>query len=190
MDKKAIRSIYLEKRKGLDAKGHALKSKQICEQAIDLIKRSGYSKIHLFLPITKQAEINTWPILHFLLNSTKHQPVLSKSNFNNHCLAHYFIEKETKITENKRGIPEPANAKEAKAEEIDMVFIPLIAFDKNGHRIGYGAGFYDRFLENCKPEVLKVGLSIDLPLDQTISAEAHDIKLDQCITPLKTFRFQ
>jgi len=64
-----------------------------------------------------------------------------------------------------------------------------MAFDLKGYRIGYGAGFYDRFLEQCRPGILKVGLSHFPPLDQLIDTNDHDMKLDFCITPYKVYKF-
>ena len=66
-------------------------------------------------------------------------------------------------------------------EDIDVVLIPLIVFDENGHRIGYGKGYYDRFLESCRPDTLKVGLSILPPIKEIPEVEAHDIPMDYCI---------
>jgi 5-formyltetrahydrofolate cyclo-ligase len=69
------------------------------------------------------------------------------------------------------------------------VFIPLLAFDKSGHRVGYGAGYYDRFLSKCKPDCLKVGLSFFEPVDEISDADEFDVKLNHCVTPSKIWTF-
>ena len=72
---------------------------------------------------------------------------------------------------------------------IDAVIIPLLAFDEKGNRVGYGAGFYDRFLRNCKTNVTKIGLSFFPPEKEEIETNHFDIKLTHCITPEKIYIF-
>ncbi|WP_227764710.1 5-formyltetrahydrofolate cyclo-ligase [Zhaonella formicivorans] len=67
-------------------------------------------------------------------------------------------------------------------EEIDLVLIPGVAFDEQGNRLGYGAGYYDRFLERLRPEVLKVALAFELQITDQVYAEPHDKKVDLIIT--------
>ena len=67
--------------------------------------------------------------------------------------------------------------------EVDVVLVPGLAFDEGGHRVGYGRGFYDRFLALCRPDCLKVGLSYFEPISQITDIHAGDIRLDLLITP-------
>ena len=90
---------------------------------------------------------------------------------------------------NKWGIPEPVNGIEIPATQLDVVFIPLLAFDEKGNRIGYGKGFYDRFLNECKEDVIKVGLSFFEATTTIEDTNANDIPLDFCVTPEKIYRF-
>ena len=90
----------------------------------------------------------------------------------------------------KWGIPEPIEGESAATEDIDVVLIPLIVFDENGHRIGYGKGYYDRFLESCRPDTLKVGLSILPPIKEIPEVEAHDIPMDYCILFKAVMKFK
>ena len=87
------------------------------------------------------------------------------------------------------GIPEPVDGLEVPASKLDVVFVPLLAFDKKGHRVGYGGGFYDRFLKSCKKDVLKIGLSFFLPELEIEDIHSDDIPLDFCVTPGEVFRF-
>lgn len=66
-------------------------------------------------------------------------------------------------------------------KEIDLVIVPGVCFDAKGFRIGYGKGFYDRFLKNL-PDVAKVGLSYDLQIVSNLEHESHDIPVDKVIT--------
>ena len=72
--------------------------------------------------------------------------------------------------------------------KIEVVFVPLLAYDKSGNRVGFGKGFYDSYLSKLKPEVIKIGLSF-YPPEETIQPQTHDVPLDYCITPEKVFTF-
>ncbi|MGC4022748.1 MAG: 5-formyltetrahydrofolate cyclo-ligase, partial [Cyclobacteriaceae bacterium] len=69
------------------------------------------------------------------------------------------------------------------AEKIDIVIVPLLAFDAAGNRVGYGKGFYDQFLKTCRKDCKKIGLSLFEASQDLISNEEHDVKLDYAITP-------
>ena len=69
----------------------------------------------------------------------------------------------------------------------DLVIVPLLAFDKKGYRVGYGKGFYDRFLQNSK--TLKIGLSFFAPTEEIIDVHLNDVRLDKCITPAGIIEF-
>jgi 5-formyltetrahydrofolate cyclo-ligase len=90
----------------------------------------------------------------------------------------------------KWGIPEPLKGRIVEPAELDVVLIPLLAFDLNGHRVGYGKGFYDRYLASCRPDCLKIGISFfeaTAPIDDV---ESHDIALDIAICPTQVYDFR
>ena len=89
----------------------------------------------------------------------------------------------TKIKKNEYNIPEPVDGIEVPSTKIDVVFVPLLAFDKKGHRVGYGKGFYDKFLSECKPDAIKIGLSFFEPEELITDVFESDVKLDYCVTP-------
>jgi len=71
-----------------------------------------------------------------------------------------------------------------------VVFIPLLAFDTKGNRVGYGAGFYDNMLAKCKPNCIKVGLSFfDTEKNLIEGVFEGDIPLDYCVTPTQIYTF-
>ena len=69
------------------------------------------------------------------------------------------------------------------------MFVPLLAFDTKGNRIGYGKGFYDRFLADCKPETIKIGLSFFEAEKDFNDVSKDDVQLDYCVTPEELFQF-
>ena len=143
---------------------------------------------HVFLPIEIQNEVNTEYILHVLQGKDK-EIVISKSNFETLEMAHFLLTDNTKIKTNKYDIPEPTNGLEVAVVNIDVVFVPLLALDKNGNRVGYGKGFYDKFLTKCKPTTIKIGLSFYEPEELVDDFTANDVKLNYCITPNEIYKF-
>ena len=115
--------------------------------------------------------------------------MISKSNFEDLSMTHYLLTDNTKIKVNTYGIPEPEDGIEVPTSKIDVVFVPLLAYDKKGNRVGYGKGFYDIFLSDCKPETIKIGLSYFDPEDIITDVLETDIKLDYCITPFGIIKF-
>ena len=157
MDKKELRKKYKTLRKNLSEDTIEEWSLKIANQLIrlDIWQHSFY---HLFLPIESQKEINTEYILQILAGKDKNI-VLSKSDFSTREMTHFLLTDNTTIKKNSYDIPEPIDGLEVPVFKIDVVFVPLLAFDENGNRVGYGKGFYDKFLAECKPEILKIGLS-------------------------------
>lgn len=143
---------------------------------------------HVFLPIVEHNEVNTEFILHLLAGKDK-EIVISKSDFETRKMTHFLLTDNTKIKKNEYNIPEPLDGLEVPSNKIDVVFVPLLAFDTFGNRVGYGKGFYDKFLSECKPETIKIGLSF-FEADATITDVFEgDIKLDYCVIPKKVYKF-
>ncbi|KGO80331.1 5-formyltetrahydrofolate cyclo-ligase [Flavobacterium cauense R2A-7] len=143
---------------------------------------------HLFLPIEAQKEINTEFLLQILAGRDK-EILISKSDFETRKMTHFLLTDSTRIMNNDYGIPEPVDGIEVPASKIDVIFVPLLAYDKSGHRVGYGKGFYDAFLSQCKTDVIKVGLSYFDPEDAITDVLDTDVQLDFCVTPYGIFEF-
>jgi 5-formyltetrahydrofolate cyclo-ligase len=102
---------------------------------------------------------------------------------------HFLLTDNTVIKKNAYNIPEPIDGIEVPSTKIDVVFVPLLTYDTKGSRIGYGKGFYDRFLAECKPDVIKIGLSFFPPETIDFESDSTDIGLDFCVTPEKVYEF-
>lgn len=148
----------------------------------------GKSYYHVFLSIKEQKEINTDYILNILSGKDK-DIIISKSNFEDSTLTHYLLTDNTKLIKNVHNIPEPVDGIEIQPTKLDVVFVPLLAFDTKGNRIGYGKGFYDRFLADCKPETIKIGLSFFEAEKDFNDVSKDDVQLDYCVTPEELFQF-
>lgn len=142
---------------------------------------------HVFLAIKHHKEIDTEYLLHLLTGKDK-EIVVSRSNFDTREMTHVLLTDSTRLALNHYGIPEPTNGLIVDPKNIEVVFVPLLAYDKSGHRVGYGKGFYDKFLADC-PQAIKVGLSFFDPEMQGVETVMTDVQLDFCITPSAIYRF-
>ncbi len=151
---------------------------------------SGFSMMHLFLPIDGNREPDTYAIAEWLRQTYPHiRLVLSRTDRVNHRMHHVIWDDTTILKQNHWKIPEPRNGVAVSATEIDAVFVPLLAFDVHGNRVGYGKGFYDRFLAECDPETIKIGLSLFDAEPAITGIDTFDIPLDCCITPRQVWKF-
>ena len=146
------------------------------------------SYFHIFLPITEHHEVNTEFILHLLSGKDK-EIIISKSDFESRKMTHFLLTDNTKIKKNEYNIPEPVDGIEVPSHKIEVVLVPLLAFDKKGHRVGYGKGFYDILLSECKPETIKIGLSFFEAEESITDVFEGDIQLDFCVTPNSVYSF-
>lgn len=190
MVKKAeARSYFLKNRQNLSEADARKMDRDILER-LQEISLTGVNYLHLFLPIKSKNEVNTYLLADWLRE--KHPQinlVISRSNFADHGLSHIIWDEQTILAENAWGITEPQNGMEVNVELLDLILIPLLAFDKKGNRVGYGKGFYDRMLAGCRPDARKIGLSYFEPLSEIEDAGTFDIALDSCITPHKIWEF-
>lgn len=143
---------------------------------------------HIFLPILEQKEVDTECILHILSGKDK-EIIISKSDFKTCSMTHFLLTENTTIKKNQYNIPEPLDGIEVPVRKIEVVFVPLLAFDTKGNRVGYGKGFYDKFLSECNPETIKIGLSFFEVEDTITDVFENDVKLDYCVTPNTIYTF-
>lgn len=186
--KKELRLKYKALRKALSVDAIEEKSLAIANNLIQM-QIWDKSYFHVFLPIEEQKEINTEYILHLLSGKDK-EILISKSDFESREMTHFLLTDNTKIRKNEYNIPEPVDGIEVPATKIEVVFVPLLSFDIFGNRIGYGKGFYDKFLLECKPGTLKIGLSFFEAENAFEEVFESDVKLDFCVTPEKVYDFR
>lgn len=187
MEKKELRKIYKEKRAALSPEKREEMSLAIANQLIQM-PIWDFTYYHLFLPIENHNEIDTEFILHLLAGRDK-EIVISKSNFADCSMTHFLLTENTKIKKNEFNIPEPVDGLEVPVNKIDVVFVPLLAFDQAGHRVGYGKGFYDTFLSACRKNTIKVGLSFFEAIESIEGIYETDQPLDFCVTPDMIYDF-
>jgi 5-formyltetrahydrofolate cyclo-ligase len=189
MDKTELRKLYRAKRKHLSEKERETLSNQLTEQFLEfLAHHQDLKHIHVFLPIAKLNEVDTFGLVDKLLDKGM---VLytSVTDFKTESMQTIRLERPLEWAEDSYGIPVPHNYQNVDGNLIQLVLIPLLAYDLEGNRLGYGKGFYDRFLESLPQAVIKAGMSYFHP-EETIPEEEHDIRLDFCLTPDNIFEFK
>lgn len=187
MEKDQLRRLYKDKRMALPPGELERLSESIIEQTLTNFQLSGKT-ISLFLPIERHREINTYHLWERAINLGATIAV-PKTNFETLEMRHYLFEQTDQLELNERGIPEPKKGKVIAADRFDVVFVPLLAVDKSGNRVGYGKGFYDRFLRKCSPSCQFIGLhyfDLEEKIDDVLPT---DVKLNAVVTPTQVVRF-
>ncbi|MCL6267431.1 5-formyltetrahydrofolate cyclo-ligase [Flagellimonas myxillae] len=142
---------------------------------------------HIFLSIEEHKEVDTLPLITLLQGRDKNVVVPKVSG--NDSMENYLLTDNTVFKKNKWHIPEPTGGIVVPENKIEVVFLPLLAFDLKGNRVGYGKGFYDNFLNKCGPKTVKIGLSLFEAEAYIQDTHAHDVALNYCVTPEKVYAF-
>ena len=188
MLKAALRKIYLARQKSLSAAERSEKSRRIIDRFFQNFDLSRIEFLHCFLPIEKFKEIDTRLVFERVRRDFPQiQTIVPRVNFDTNEIENLKFTPETSLVRNVWQIDEPLHDERIETAEIDLVLVPLLCFDASGFRVGYGKGFYDRFLKNCRADCLKIGLSYFAPVDEIEDARNFDVRLDYCVTPKKIF---
>ena len=186
--KPTLRRAALAHRQALPPAEVARRSQQLCEQLFRHFPVAEWRWLHVFLPIAQRHEPDTWRIIRRIwaegLALRLAVPVVPAGGG---LLTHYEPTAETPLHLTRWGIPEPeaVAAAQVPAAAFDAVLVPLLAVDRAGHRVGYGAGYYDRFLAQCRPGTPFIGLNVlDEPLLESIAdVLPTDVPLTACLAP-------
>lgn len=188
--KNALRKEWLKHRLNLSEPEKNNRSFQIQDLIFSSIKITQFNSVNIFLPVHEKCEVRTWSVIQYFQEK---YPQISLSapkidSIQDRTMNAVEIEKQTSYVQNKWGINEPEFGRIIPPEEIDLIFLPLITFDQHGHRLGYGGGFYDRYLKNS-PKSLKIGLSFFEPIEKIPEITSFDVKMDLCICPDSVYKF-
>lgn len=182
MTKKELRKHYMQLRLALTQEQRDNLSMQIANRLLTLPiwDKSTYD---IFLTVERLGEINTEYLLDILYGKDKNV-VVPKMHTKEKRLSSILLTEQTLLRLNSWGIAEPDGGIEVPPNAIEVVFVPLLAYDRQGNRVGYGGGYYDRFLSECKDETLKVGISFFPPEDDMSAVMSPtDIALDYVVFP-------
>lgn len=178
MNKAELRQSYKEKRRRLSNSEVKRLSLGILSKLQEL-DFSGETVFHIFLPIPKRNEVDTYPIIDWLfaLKKTPVVPAVQGEEMN--CCE---LKQNEKLKSGAFGTLEPMKCRDFDPQKIDVILMPMLICDKAGNRVGYGGGYYDRFLKKCWPDILKIGLGFFAPVEKVSDVFPGDIALDYCVT--------
>ena len=189
MYKKDLRKNYLKLRLALSELEYQELNQELCNSFFSSVDLSSINTIHMFLPIVTKKEPDTWLMIDRLQKNFPGIRIsIPKMNGEDGLINFYFAGRD-QIRNNNLGIPEPQYGEITPPEKIDLVIVPLLGFDRMGNRAGYGKGYYDILLKECRPDCKKIGISFFEPVDQIADINPYDVKLTQCITPKKKYTF-
>lgn len=185
MLKQDLRRIYQEKRRALSPEAARQDSERIGNRLLEwLSAHPGIGMIHSFLPARSKNEIDTFEMLRRIRQDFPAvQIAVPRIEKGKRLLSHHLFTEKTRLAVNKWGIPEPGASEPVSTDDLDAVLVPMLIFDRNGHRVGYGGGFYDTFLADCPARTRKIGLCHFEPIEMITDAAPYDVRLDLCITP-------
>jgi 5-formyltetrahydrofolate cyclo-ligase len=187
--KKEIRAIHIEKRNLLDVDAIKEMSENIVNNFRTLALQ-GAQILLSYYPIPERREFDVTICEQLLaLENENLQVAWPKLMSDNVSMQAIAVHKNTVLVENRYNILEPISDEYIDPQLIDVVFVPLLAFDNKGYRVGYGKGFYDRYLPKCAQDVVKIGFSYFEALDAIEDVNEYDVPLNYCITPTRVYEF-
>ncbi|MEP6734566.1 MAG: 5-formyltetrahydrofolate cyclo-ligase [Chryseolinea sp.] len=190
MTKAELRQAYLNKRVALSEKECSILSHGLYEKFIAHFDMDSIQVLHTYLPLTKNKEPDTWLFIDWIgMKFPDTKISLPRINYDTEELENVYFDDRFQLQVNKWGLEEPLKGIMTPSKDIDVVIVPLLAFDINGNRVGYGKGYYDKFLATCRADCKRVGLSFFEPVEEISDIDAYDIPLNYCITPKGFFTF-
>ena len=184
MTKAELRANYLTKRKAISPQDRSANSGAICANFFAAFDLALVKYLHVFLPIERLNEVDTRLIIEKIWKEHPHiQTVVPRVNGETDEIENLRFSANTELIENAWGIEEPGHSELVESHRIDLVLVPGLCFDRTGHRVGYGKGFYDRLLAKCRPDCLKIGVSYLEPVEKIDNVYEGDVQVDFVITP-------
>ena len=189
MTKSDLRTYYKQQRLLLDIPEQERRNQLLCMH----FKRISFNqprRVLAFCAHQQQAEPDPVRLIDYLLQQFPQiqiaYPVVQSTPG---WMEAVLPETGTSFQIGKWGIPEPTSGEIWQPDTIDLVLVPMLIADIKGNRVGYGGGYYDRFLQRTKPEVLKVGICFFEPVESITDTAQFDVPLSCCITPQGLYEF-
>ncbi len=188
MLKRELRKTCLAGMRSLPTDERRQASDRIAERFFAQFDLRNFGVVHVFLPIDSNNEIDTRLIIDRIrIEFPLVKIAVPRVRGNELETLRFDVDSVLKLSD--WNVPEPAGDAFVDPWLIGIVIVPLLAFDQRGHRVGYGKGFYDRFLKTCRQDSLKVGVSFFPPVENIDDANENDVRLDFCLTPFNSYKF-
>jgi 5-formyltetrahydrofolate cyclo-ligase len=193
LTKQQCRELFLTRRMAIEPAEHRRLTGIIATQLLELLHSEPVGWLHSYISEGFRNEVDTTYIRKIVNETLPTHPrwVAPCMLPGSRRMAHYLWDDDTLLVPNRWGIkePDPVMSQLVDVSELDAVLVPLLGYDQQGHRVGYGGGYYDRFLAECRPDVLRIGLSFFEPIAVISDVDTWDIRLSFCITPTGIYRW-
>ncbi len=180
IERKRVRTETLHRREALSSEERTRLSQRIVDSTARWIQREGFDTVMLYLNM--RSEVETTDLLEGLLNSGKQvcAPVVDTGQLE--LTPRQIQNLKTELVRHPYGMLEPNETCPIfPTEHLQLIVVPGIAFDRNGYRLGYGKGFYDRFLMKC-PHAIAIGLAYRVQLVENTFPQAWDVPVQHIFT--------
>lgn len=178
--KEVLRERLLKQRKAISDADFEQHSLQIIQKVREEDDFSKADTVHCYVSMNARGEVETRRFIRGMLQGDKKEVVVPITNFEEGTLSHIRLSSFDQLESNKWGVLEPRKGEEVSPSVLDLVIVPMVGGDEHCNRIGYGKGFYDRFLREVGCP--KIGLIFDQNIVSRLPAEKFDIPLDKIIT--------
>jgi 5-formyltetrahydrofolate cyclo-ligase len=180
--KKSLRQEIFRRRKALDAESYWARSRAVMRRLLDNGFFDRIGSVHLYYSIN--SEVNTFELIEEFWRRDI-RVVMPRTDLKNRKLDNYPITSFDQLEPTTFNLLEPKQSLPLHEGDCDLILVPGLVFDHNLNRIGYGGGFYDRFLSRSSGR--KVGIAYDFQVRESIPSEPHDIKMDQIVTDARIY---
>lgn len=189
MTKNEARKFFREKRKNLSYPDKQKLNDLILIQ-FQQLKLPFLGNVFSYLPMEDKNEVDPVPLVRYLqFTNPELVTAYPVCDFTDNSMQAVIADSDTIFVTNRFGASEPRGNRVISPQEIELVLTPLLSFDQQGYRAGYGKGFYDKFFMQAGPETLRIGLSYFEPIDKITDSDSFDVKLTHCITPHQVYEF-
>ena len=181
MERERLRAETLQRRDRLAAEVRTTRSRRIVDSVVSWIQREGFDAVMLYLSM--RSEVETFGLLDTLLHRHKRvcAPVVD-STYPLELIPRQIRNAKTELVRHRYGMLEPnATCPRFPTSQLQLIIVPGIAFDANGYRLGYGKGFYDRFLAKC-PDAVRIGLAYQIQIVEDTFPQAWDVPVQHIFT--------
>jgi len=189
MLKRIIRNDYLQKRIQLSEEDVQSKTSKIVRQ-FSRFAVPPCNYLLSYYPLTERNEFNVELCVEVMRTKYPRLKVAwPRIETETLSMEAYVIDNNGLFAKNKYNILEPISGEWISPELIEIIFVPLVVFDKRGYRVGYGKGYYDRYLTRCRADVVKIGFSYFEAVEAIKDITEFDVPLNFCITPSRVYEF-
>jgi 5-formyltetrahydrofolate cyclo-ligase len=189
MLKKEARKIYNQKRQDINY-SDKLKWDDLILINFQTIDMPFLDTVFSFYPMEERNEVNVFIITDYLhFRNPNLQICYPKMAIKEPNIEAVVCHADTIFEANEINILEPLEDEIINPQDIDLVIVPMLVCDVKGNRVGYGKGYYDRYLSRCRDNCIKVGVSYFEPVTGIKDANEFDVPLNFCITPQKAYVF-